>query len=219
MSRSESISRIGAAVRDLVFGRAEREPSAPPEAALDFERSGETRDFAMNVASLRSALVAIAIGIPTGVPVADAIAQGAQEIATYRNQRFGFSLSYPTAQFRPQEPLSEEGRVWVSHDGNSRLLAGALPNSDNLSLRDYRDFVLKESYAGAAIDYAPIRDNWFVLSGVRDGVTFYQRVTFACGGRLIKSWAMLYPETEKRTYDRILEQVARSYRPGEGDCG
>jgi hypothetical protein len=168
---------------------------------------------------VRSTVVIASLVACLGADPRQTAAQGAAEIATYRNQRYGFSISYPTAQFRPQEPLSEDGRVWVSHDGNSRLLAGALPNPDNLSLRDYRDFILQNSYAGAAVDYSPMRENWFVVSGVRDGVTFYERVTFACGGRLIKSWAMVYPEAEKRVYDRIVEQVARSYRAGEANCG
>jgi hypothetical protein len=152
----------------------------------------------------------------SGAPVS---AQGAAETATYRNARYGFSISYPASQFAPQEPLAEDGRVWVSRDGNARILAGALPNADGMSLRDYRDFVLKQSYPNANIDYAPMRENWFVLSGTRDGVMFYERVTFTCGGRLINSWAMLYPAVERRLYDRIVEQVSRSYRAGGGNCG
>lgn len=74
------------------------------------------------------------------------MAQGQEEIATYHNERFGFRLSYPTARFKPKESLSEEGRMWVSDDGNARLLAGALPNAGAMSLKDYRAFVLKESY-------------------------------------------------------------------------
>ena len=107
----------------------------------------------------------------------------------------------------------------VSRDGSARLLAGALPNDDGLNLRDYRELVLQQSYPGAAIDYAPVRDNWFVLSGMRDGMMFYERVTFTCGGRRINSWALLYPDAERRRYDRVVEQVARSYRAGEGSCG
>jgi hypothetical protein len=149
-----------------------------------------------------------------------ALAAAAQDFATYRNERHGFSLSYPATTFTPQPPpANEAGRVFLSRDGNARLLAGALPNAEGLNLRDYRNFVLQQSYPGAAIDYAPMRDNWFVLSGTRDGVMFYERVTFTCGGRLINSWAMLYPAAERRLYDRIVEQVARSYRAGEGNCG
>ncbi len=148
-----------------------------------------------------------------------AAAQGSAEIATYRNPLYGFTLSYPTAFFTPQEPLAEEGRVWISPDGNARLLAGGLPNAEGLSLRAYRDLVMRESYPGANVDYAPVRDTWFVLSGTRDGMIFYERVTFTCGGRVINSWALLYPEAERRVYDRITEAVARSYRPGGGKCG
>jgi len=149
-----------------------------------------------------------------------AVAATAQDIATYRNDRHGFSLSYPAATFTPQPPpAGDDGRVFLSRDGNARLLAGALPKADGMNLRDYRSLVLQQSYPGAAIDYAPMRDNWFVLSGIRDGVMFYERVTFTCGGRRINSWAMLYPAAERRLYDRIVEQVARSYRAGEDNCG
>ena len=110
------------------------------------------------------------------------------------------------------------GSVFVSRDGNARLLAGALPNADGMSLRDYRSLVLQQSYPGAAIDYAPVRDTWFVLSGIRNGTMFYERVTFTCGGRRINSWAMLYPVAERRFYDRIVEQVHRSYRAGGSNC-
>ncbi len=151
-----------------------------------------------------------------------AVAATAQDIATYRNDRHGFSLSYPAGTFTPQPqspPAGDDGRVFLSRDGNACLLAGALANADGMNLRDYRALVLQQSYPGAAIDYAPMRDNWFVLSGIRDGVMFYERVTFTCGGRRINSWAMLYPAAERRLYDRIVEQVARSYRAGEDNCG
>lgn len=149
-----------------------------------------------------------------------AAAQDRGDFATYRNDRYGFSLSYPAATFTPlPSPANDGGRVFVSRDGNARLLAGALPNPDGMALRDYRSLVLQQSYRGADVDYAPVRDNWFVLSGMRDGVIFYERVTFTCGGRLINSWAMLYPAADRRLYDRIVEQVARSYRPGDGACG
>jgi hypothetical protein len=150
------------------------------------------------------------------------VGTAAQDVATYRNDRHGFSLSYPAGTFTPQPqppPGGDDGRVFVSRDGAARLLAGALPNADGMTLRDYRSLVLQQSYPDAVIDYAPMRGNWFVLSGIRDGVMFYERVTFTCGGRRINSWAMVYPTAERRFYDRIVEQVARSYRAGQGNCG
>ena len=172
-----------------------------------------------------SARLALIAGLVAGFAGLGAITAAAQdlargeEVATYLNKRYGFTLGYPTARFSPQEPLSEEGRVWVSHDGNAKLLAGALANDEGMSLGEYRQFLLKESYAGAEVDYAPMRDTWFVLSGTRDGTMFYERVTCTCGGRRINSWAMLYPVAERQIYDRIVEKVASTYRPGASNCG
>jgi hypothetical protein len=152
------------------------------------------------------------------LPAARSLAQDGGGLATYRNERHGFSLSYPAAQFIALPSATEDGRQFVSKDGGARLLVGTLPNFDNKNLRDYRAFVLAESYPGAKVDYAPVRDTWFVLSGVRNGMVFYQRVNFACGGRSINSWAMLFPEAQKAAYEPIIDQVHRDYRLGNGNC-
>ena len=137
--------------------------------------------------------------------------------ATLKNERHGFAIAYPVSVFEQKsEPTTDEGRVLLSKDGKAKLLVGAFENEDNKSLEDYRQFVKDDQYAGAAIDYDVIKQRWFVLSGTRNGEIFYQRVSFTCGGKLINSWAMLYPETERKTYDRVLTARSaqrRLYRP------
>src|SRR5258705_7218800 len=104
-----------------------------------------------------------------GLATPGVVAQEQDGIAIYRNERHGFSLSYPAGVFAAQPPpASDEGRVFVSRDGNARLLAGALLNAEGVNLRDYRALVLQQSYQGADIDYAPVGATWFVLSGIRD---------------------------------------------------
>jgi hypothetical protein len=93
---------------------------------------------------------------------------------------------------------------------------GAFPNEENMTLDAYRSFLIERNYAEAQIDYAPVRQRWFVLSGTRGDTVFYERVTFICGGRYISSWAMLYPKSEQARYDRVVERVARSYAAGGG---
>ena len=107
----------------------------------------------MTSARMRLSLAAGLLSLATpGV-----VAQEQGGVATYRNERHGFSLSYPASTFVPQPPpAAGEGRVFVSRDGNARLLAGALANSDGVNLRDYRSLVLQQSYQGADIDYAPV---------------------------------------------------------------
>jgi hypothetical protein len=172
----------------------------------------------MTRAFARPALIAGLVLGTMGLAVAASAAQEGAGLATYRNDRHGYSLTYPTAQFLALPVATEDGRQFVSKDGNARLLVGTLPNFDSKSLSNYRTFVLNESYPGAQVTYAPVRDTWFVLSGTRNGMAFYQRVNFTCGGRAINTWAMVFPAGEKATYEPIIEQVHRTYRLGEGKC-
>lgn len=140
--------------------------------------------------------------------------------ATLRNERHGFLIAYPSEVFAQRSaPTTDEGRILDSQDGHAQLLVGAFANEDNLSLGEYRDYLINEQYRGAKIEYAPVRDNWFVLSGTIGDREFYERVSFTCGGRLINSWAMIYPRAQNRFYDRVVEAVARTYTPGAGRSG
>jgi hypothetical protein len=46
----------------------------------------------------------------------------------------------------------------------------------------------------------------------------YEKAMFSCGGRLINSFAVLYPVAERRFYDPIVEGMEDSFRPGRGKC-
>ena len=175
----------------------------------------------MRTKLMRAALGAIVVMV-SAFPVAAPVWAGPNldEWATLKNDRHGFAIAYPTAVFEQKTaPNSEDGRVLVSKDGKAKLLVGAFDNAEQNSLADYRQFLLDEQYSGADVDYAPVRQRWFVLSGTHNGEIFYQRVSFTCGGKLINSWAMLYPATERKVYDRVVEAVARTYSPGAGRTG
>ena len=141
--------------------------------------------------------------------------------STYRNPKFGFQLSYPGGLFvtPADKPASENGSVWTSNDGAARLLATATANETNETIESYKEFVLRETYAGAEVGYAPIKNNWFVLSGRKGDMIFYERITFVCGGKFIYGWQMNYPVGQRRKYDAIVEAVHRSYKPGRGEGG
>jgi hypothetical protein len=144
--------------------------------------------------------------------------------ATIHNKRFGFAIAYPSNILFPIDTPSgmTDGRVLQSADGKAKLLVATFENAEKLSLDGYRDFLLSDIYANTKIDYAPQKQRWFVLSGERGSDTFYERVTFSCGGRLINSWAMLYPTAQKKLYDRVVQAVAKTYMAGagaDGNCG
>lgn len=134
----------------------------------------------------------------------------------------GFAIAYPASVFAPDPAVgSPDGNVLVSRDGAARLLVGTFENTGAFTIASYRRFLLAENYTGAVLDYDRRTPRWFVISGTRGDTMFYERVTFACGGRWINSWAMLYPVAERRFYDPIVEAVALTYSPGagsDGDC-
>lgn len=150
----------------------------------------------------------------------DQQAQPPQSSPDYRNRKYGFALRVPPEHFVAGNPRNpDEGGLWVSRDGRARLIAVAAPNTSGESLDSYRRFVMQETYKSASFDYTPVRDNWFVLSGSMGGQLFYERITFACQGRYIYGWQVMYPADQKRLYDRLVEAIHRSYRPGRGEDG
>ena len=87
--------------------------------------------------------------------------------ATLRNERHGFLIAYPVDVFQQlRAPDTDEGRVLYSRDGKAQLLVGAFLNDDGDDARGLsRAICMQENYAGADIDYAPLRGKWFVISG------------------------------------------------------
>lgn len=145
------------------------------------------------------------------------------EWITYHNDRFGFAIDYPADVFAADDrTLGDFWRLFVSRDGQARLLVTAGFNSRRLSTASYRQTVLNESYQGASLEYAPVRKTWFVLAGSRGEEGFYERATFACDGRIIHRWRLTYPANAREYYSKIIERIHLGYKHVRGvgpHCG
>ncbi len=138
---------------------------------------------------------------------------------SYRNERFGLSLSYPGEVFQIERTSEAgDGVVFGARGTDARMLVGALPNRDRHTVATYQDFVARKSYAAYQIHYRPRGNTWFVLSGEGDGKIFYEKVVFSCGGRLINSFALIYPAADRQTFDPIVERVEDTFRAGTSGC-
>ena len=136
----------------------------------------------------------------------------------YRNERFGFSLGYPGSVFAVERKTDAgDGQVFVASDGDARLLVGALVNDSAYTPATYQEYVARHSYGEYKIGYRRLGSSWFVLSGEGNGRVFYEKVMFSCGGRLINSFAMIYPVAQRQIFDPIVERVENTFRPGN-DC-
>ena len=138
---------------------------------------------------------------------------------SYRNERFGLSLSYPGEVFEVERTSEAgDGVVFVARDTDARMLVGALLHQERQTIASYQEFVARKSYADYQIHYRPRGNTWFVLSGEGDGKIFYEKVVFSCGGRLINSFALIYPAAERQTFDPIVERVEDTFRAGTTGC-
>ena len=136
----------------------------------------------------------------------------------HRNARYGFSLQYPADVFAIERTTEAgDGEVFAARDGEAKLLVGALVNQSSYTPSTYQAYIAAHSYGQYRIDYKPLGRTWFALSGDGQGKTFYEKVMFSCDGRLINSFAMIYPTEQSSTFDPIVERVEKTFRPGN-DC-
>jgi hypothetical protein len=149
-------------------------------------------------------------------------AQGREALSDwvpYVNDRFGFSFRYPAGVFEPERATEAgDGEVFAGVRGHGRLLVGAFENADGHSVASYMNYIRRESYSDYDIDYAPRGQTWFVLSGENNQNVFYEKVMFSCGGRIISSFALIYPAASKAMFDPVVEGIEKTFRPGQ-NCG
>jgi hypothetical protein len=187
----------------LVSFALRRHLDAAPEAALASRASGPG-DAAQTDA-------------PPGASASDG--ERAPIWKTYRDARFDFSLRYPAGVFALDAARSDaHTRTFISRDGQALLRIVAAENTSGMTLANLRRSLMKERYAGAAFDPAPRRQHWFALSGTRSGEVFLERITFSCDGRSMHGWQMLYPSSQRSTYDGLAKLVLLN-RPHGNDPG
>jgi hypothetical protein len=140
-------------------------------------------------------------------------ALSSDEWVVHRNLRYGFSISYPRSAFAI-EKISEagDGQIFYAAALDARLLVGAIPNHDGYSPTSYAEYIASHSYSGYTISYRKIGSSWLALSGRDEKRIFYEKVQFSCGGRLLSSFAMIYPISSSAQVNPVIERIENSFR-------
>lgn len=145
--------------------------------------------------------VLMIVALPLGPASADTL--------TYRNARFGTTVTFPAEIFSSQmpPPANGDGMTWVSEDGAS-LSAYASHNALMLSPREFAD---QASQGGDRFEvtYRRVTDDWVVLSGYEDGDIFYYRFEFGADD-VIHAMLLKYPPTLREKYDSLTGQIGGS---------
>ncbi len=139
------------------------------------------------------------------------------DLQSYRNERFGFQLRYPSPLFKPAKAREDgAGQTFVTDDGAAKIVTYAALNDENLTLKDYRRTLMVEYGGYDLLDYQPQGKTWFVLSGFRGESIFYEKIMFSCGNRVINVLAISFPTAQKPRYEPFVEQLEDDFKTGKG---
>ena len=136
----------------------------------------------------------------------------------HHNGRYDFSISYPSSLFAIEKTSEAgDGHVFYAAEVDARLLVGALINQEAYTPASYLDYIANRSYPNYTISYRRLGETWFALSGQDGERIFYEKVQFSCSGRLISSFAMIYPTSSRTVIDPVIERMEDSFRSAR-DC-
>lgn len=126
----------------------------------------------------------------------------------YTNARFGFKISYPATLVSTFDPANGAGKEFHSKDKEFSLATSA-HFLNGATLDSMWQDELKE--LGNTITYKKKDQDWYVVSGVSNGVEYYHKTHVHDG-----NWAsfhITYPHAKAKQYDPIVEKIAKSFVP------
>ncbi len=130
----------------------------------------------------------------------------------YMNERFGFTLVYPTHIFVTKN-LSDNGDGITLHNADKSLELKAYGSWYGDNIREiYRDELGWAKEAGQKVTYKVLKKNWFVLSGTdrKKQTIFYKKAYFKDGKST--SFRLEYPIIDKAKYNSLVSTINKNFR-------
>jgi hypothetical protein len=161
----------------------------------------------------RRSLLGLAI-VTVIMPMAPA---GAQNVwKTYRNERFGTSIEYPADRFHALPPPENgDGLRFEASDG-AEFVVSAIRNALEETFAEIQESYLQRDGQPKDITYRTKGKNWFVYSGTRGDMIFYERHLVSHRNELINTFEITYPASLKHIYDPIAARMSRTLRAHVG---
>jgi hypothetical protein len=141
-----------------------------------------------------------------------AFASAQQKFETYSNERFFFSIDYPSDLLKIEPPPeNDDGRTFVSSDGQVEMLVWGQHNVQQQTLDERYAVDLKGFTEKPA--YMVLKRDWFVLSGMKNGKIFYEKTLVRRkGGDVFFTFTITYPPSQKSKFDAIVKRIADSFK-------
>jgi hypothetical protein len=138
------------------------------------------------------------------------------KFSTYKNERFAYSIDYPSNLKMQPPPENGDGRKFVSKDGSVEMLVWGNYNAGDEMWREQYESDLK--YFGEKPTYTVLRADWYVISGMKEGKVFYQKVLQRTLHQKLGNFDVFYtftieyPRSESKLFDPIVKRIASSFR-------
>jgi hypothetical protein len=134
---------------------------------------------------------------------------------TYTNPRFGTSIDYPAAFFRMEPPPeNDDGRSFTTRDGRTRFIVFGSHNVFEKTLSELMEDDIAAAEEEERITYRRSGDDWYVLSGHRNGDVFYRKTMLSDGGAIVHTFEIAYVKALKPEFDEITVRMAKSLNAG-----
>jgi len=132
-----------------------------------------------------------------------------------RDEVTGYRYAYPEAIFAPIEGDGRPGfHYFVSDDGRAKLMYGAWDKEAGATPASLKRWMIENAGGAQDLTYEPEGRNWFVVSGYKDDLIYYEKVMFSCDRQLVSIFAIAYPKAERATYDPAVERMENVFQPG-----
>jgi hypothetical protein len=138
-----------------------------------------------------------------------AVKTEAQNNLRYMNERYGFQMSYPAFLISAPIPANGDGMRMYDKKGFV-LVASGINNESEITFQSELE---TQRVSIGKINYGVRGNNWFAISGVKENKIIYIKSYIGIGS--INHLYIEYPREQKDRYDKIVEAIEKSFRPGD----
>ena len=130
----------------------------------------------------------------------------------YQNNRYGFSVRYPSNWITGQPSVNGDGIVISPQDGTIEMSVSGANNVMNKTVNNEFYSVLAEAKERGILGFYTVSDNWYVVT-YTDG-TFIYYVKGFVGKKSINTMRIKYLQSMKDQYHDVIQQLEGSFNHG-----
>ena len=138
--------------------------------------------------------------------------QKSLDSSLYQNNRYGFSVRYPSTWITGQPSVNGDGIVISPQDGTIEMSVFGYNNTMNKTVNNEFYSALTEAKDRGIPGFHMISDNWYVVT-YTDG-TFIYYVKGFVGKRSINTMRIKYLQSMKDQYHDLIQQLEGSFNHG-----